>query len=91
MSIIHFFSLGVIMCNINSALGIEFNLLSFMGKLFKGKLNRPVYKRWRSRRWSRRLDNSRVLSEEEHDNKSKNTFISSAVVANEMVSYLKHI
>lgn len=45
MSIIHFFSLGVIMCNINSALGIEFNLLSFMGKLFNGKLNRPVYKR----------------------------------------------
>lgn len=32
-----------------------------------------------------------LLSEEEHDNKSKNTFISSAVVANEMVSYLKHI
>lgn len=33
---------GVIMCNINSALGIEFNLLSFMGKLFNGKLNRPA-------------------------------------------------
>lgn len=30
------------MCNINSALGIEFNLLSFMGKLFNGKLNRPA-------------------------------------------------
>lgn len=29
----------VIMCNINSAPGIEFNLLSFMGKLFNGKLN----------------------------------------------------
>lgn len=28
------------MCNINSALGVQFNLLSFMWKLFNGKLNK---------------------------------------------------
>lgn len=42
------------MCNINSALGIEFNLLSFMGKLFKGKLNRRAQRWW----WSRRRRSS---------------------------------
>lgn len=73
---------GVIMCNINSALGIEFNLLSFMGKLFKGKLNRRAQRWWWSRRRSSHTHHAAQGwprhnrgGGEEHDNKSKNTFI----------------